>query len=215
MSESTNIINRDLFKTVFGALAFCVFVLSLVVGCGEHDSAKAPESFVLGDNDYLIDCDPAGNDSVNFACQLAYYTNRERMKHQEESDQAEYLDWSDDLARVALEYSRRMCDEGFFDHNDPQGHGMENRLQKAGVFYIKAGENLARGNDLLPSEAMVLFMNEPSCEVNHRGNVLDNDFTHTGIGTVFCGDHVFYTQLFAVFEAELLRDDNNEFCLSS
>lgn len=183
----------------------------ILFGCTPVNDTKESD-FALGKNDYQIDCDPSGDGETAFACQLAYYANRERQSHQEESDYAEPLDWSDDLAQVALDYSHRMCNEDFFDHNDPHGRGMESRLQEAGVFYVKAGENLARGDQLLPSEAMSMFMDEPACKVNHRGNVLDNDFTFTGVGTVFCGDLTIYTQLFATFNAEDLREDSNKFC---
>jgi len=86
------------------------------------------------------------------------------------------------------------------------------RKQEADIFFAKAGENLARGTDLFPSGAMAMFMDEPSCELNHRGNVLENPFTNTGSGAVFCGSKTFYTQLFATFDQEDLRDDSNEFC---
>ena len=61
---------------------------------------------------------------------MTYYTNRERRANPDESDLAEPLDWDGDLAEVAQKYCERMCDEGFFDHNDPKGHAMENRLQE-------------------------------------------------------------------------------------
>lgn len=192
---------------------FLFFWALIVLGACQTESAPEKDNdFILGEHDYYLDCDPFGDSSSALACQLAYYTNRERQSHPDESDHADPLDWDEDLAKVALKYNQRMCDEGFFDHHDPQGRGMESRLQEAGVFYVKAGENLARGTDMLPSEAMAMFMNEPPCKPNHRGNVLDNDFTHTGVGTVFCGSKTIYTQMFATFDQEHLRDDENEYC---
>jgi Cysteine-rich secretory protein family len=180
--------------------------------CVVEDDDPEAEAFVLGESDYSLSCDPTGDGADDLACQLAYFTNRQRSAFDEESDNALPLDWNNKLAATALDYSNRMCDEGFFDHKDPNGNDMENRLQDDGIFYAKAGENLARGNGMLPSEVMSLFMDEPSCQINHRGNVLDNDFTHTGVGAVFCGDKTIYTQLFATFDAEDLRDDENGFC---
>jgi len=195
-------------------LILCGLVVLIVVfsACLGEESPAEPDPFVLGDDDTPLDCDPSGEDESALACQLAYYTNRERNAHPEESDEAEPLDWSRKLAEVARRYSRRMCDEDFFDHIDPHDHGLEHRLNEAGIFYVKAGENLARGTRLHPSEAMSLFMDEPPCEPNHRGNVLDNDFTHVGVGAVFCGSKTIYTQLFATFEVEDLRTDENEYC---
>lgn len=189
-----------------------ISALLLIASCQTVQDSSNKNNFKLGDSDYSLDCDPTGSSAKAMACQLAYYTNRERQANQEEPDQADTLNWSDDLADVALDYSQRMCDEGFFDHKDPQGHSMEYRFQEAGVFYVKIGENLARGKTLLPSQAMAMFMNEPPCQMNHRGNVLDNDFTSTGVGTVICGDKTIYTQLFATFDAEDLIEDMNEFC---
>lgn len=193
-------------------VALIAWILCGVGGCSTDNPPDPLDSFVLGDSDYLLDCDPSGKDESALACQLAYYANRERQANQEESDQAESLDWNGDLAVVAQNYTERMCNEGFFDHVDPQGRRMEDRLQDAGIFYVKAGENLARGKNLSPSDAMDMFMNEPSCYENHRGIVLDNDFTDTGVGTVFCGDTIIYTQLFAAFDSDDLRTDPNEYC---
>jgi len=170
------------------------------------------EPFVLGDQDYMLDCDADGDSEEAYSCQLAYYTNRERSAHEDESDLAEPLDWDDDLAKVALDYSARMCNEGFFDHQDPDGFKFETRLHEAGITYVKAGENLARGKNMHPSKAMEMFMDEPECQPNHRGNVLDNDFIRVGVGTVFCGGMTIYTQLFATYDFEDLRFDPNEYC---
>ena len=192
---------------------FLFLLASIVLSACQFPSAPDKDNnFHLEENDHILDCDPLGDSSGALACQLAYYTNRERRANPEESDLAQPLDWDEDLAEVAKKYCERMCDEGFFDHNDPRGHAMESRLQDAGIFFVKAGENLARGTDLFPSGAFALFMGEPPCELNHRGNVLDNDFTQTGAGTSFCGSKTIYTQLFATFDQEDLRDDSNEFC---
>ena len=205
---------HDTKRQSFSRVFYLIVLLALIctVACqSELDNGKGND-FALGETDYLIDCDPAGQSASALACQLGFFTNRQRLAHPEESDQADPLDWSEDLADVALNYSERICDEGFFDHVDPSGNKMEIRLQSAGIFYVKAGENLARGTDMLPSQAMTLFMDELSCEKNHRGNILDNDFTHMGVGTVFCGKKTIYTQLFATYDEQDLRNDQNEFC---
>lgn len=199
-------------KKTFCSCLLLLILLSPFMSCVSEIEEDEPDSFSLGENDYALACNPEGNDEGALACQLAYYTNRERAAHPEESDGATSLDWDWDLADVADEYSEGMCDEGFFSHDDQQGREMEDRLKGAGIHYVKAGENLARGTDLLPGEAMAMFMNEPACEPNHRGNVLDNDFTHTGVGVAFCGGNAIYTQLFATFDIEDLREDGNEFC---
>ncbi len=192
-----------------------IILILLAMSCSDHGDLEHSDAFALAQNDYMLDCDPIGKGADSLACQLAYYTNREREGHPEESSLAMPLNWQNELATAAGQYSRRMCDENFFDHNDPRGSGIEVRLYKAGIVYVKAGENLARGTYLLPSEAMAMFMNEPPCRVNHRGNILDPDFTHIGVGAVICGTKIIYTQLFATFHPDDIREDKNEFCSPS
>lgn len=201
---------RQIHFSIF--ILFLGLALNWVSACDPAADNSDKSSFSLKASDYELSCDPIGDAEGALSCQLAYYTNRQRNDHPDESDLADPLNWSDDLSEVARDYSRTMCDEGFFDHDDPHGNGMESRFQEAGILFIKAGENLARGSKMLPDQAMTLFMNEPHCEQNHRSNVLDNDFTNTGVGVYFCGSKTIYTQLFATFDAEDLREDINEFC---
>lgn len=188
-------------------------ILSLLVFGACDEGRQEPRGiFVLSDQDTTLTCDASGSNSAAFACQLVYYANRERRHHPVESGHARDLEWDEDLASVALNYSHRMCAEGFFDHQDPQGRRVESRLADAGVFYVKAGENLARGEGLLPAEVMSLFMDEPPCAQNHRGNVLDPAFTHSGTGMVECSDKAIYTQLFAVFDVDALDSRGDGEC---
>jgi uncharacterized protein YkwD len=125
------------------------------------------------------------------------------------------LDWSADLAAAAEAYSFDMCENGFFDHVDLQGRRIGDRLDNAGIYWVKSGENLAKGDGMLPEEADRMFMAEPQCRENHRGNTLDKDFTHTGVGVVFCGNTTFYTQIFATFDVLQLRSDENAYCTNA
>ncbi|MBZ0274290.1 CAP domain-containing protein [bacterium] len=183
---------------LFIALALLAFGCAALAAC--DDSGGASESFAVKASDAPLACDPEGETPGALACRLAYYTNRERAAHPEESDFAAPLAWDADLAAVARDYSERMCDEGFFDHVDPKGASMEMRLMAAGISYVKAGENLARGRNMSPKTAVEMFMDEPSCRPNHRANVLDPEFTHVGVGVAFCRGRTVYTQLFARYE---------------
>jgi len=194
-------------------MLLCLLSGLLLLACdGTVQNITPQNDFVLGDNDYQLTCDPSGDDETALACQLAYYANRERAAHPEESDYAQPLNWNNQLAAVGAQYSQEMCDLDFFDHTDPSGRRMEDRLSQAGLYWVKAGENLARGKDLFPNQADRMFMDEPACEINHRGNILDNDFVSVGVGVVFCGDEIIYTQYFATFDEHDLRNDPNEYC---
>ena len=195
------------------ALLSLLLLVGLLLGsCGSSEQMTASNDFVSGDSDYQLSCDTTGDGEDALACQLAYYTNRERAAHVDEADYADPLDWNDGLAAVAADYSQWMCDDGFFDHVDPAGQRVGQRLKNAGVAWAKAGENLAKGVDFYPGQVMSMFMDEPSCETNHRGNVLDNDYTDVGVGVVFCGDNILYTEIFAAFSEQDLRQDRNEYC---
>ena len=190
----------------------CFFLSLCAISCDSGNQKTAVDGFVLSSSDYALTCDPAGASELSYACQLAYYTNRDRASHPLESDNAAPLRWNDDLENIAAAYSREMCDRGFFDHIDPDGATLNDRMNEAGLVWVKAGENLAKGTDMNPDLAEKMFMNEPSCQANHRGNVLDNDFTDIGVGTVFCGNDTIYTELFATFNQEDLRNDANDYC---
>jgi uncharacterized protein YkwD len=83
------------------------------------------------------------------------------------------------LARAARLHARNMARLGFFDHTDPQGRGVGERVaifDRAGRFtYI--GENIAAGQSSAVS----------ACEswigsAGHRANILDPEFTQIGAG---------------------------------
>jgi uncharacterized protein YkwD len=98
------------------------------------------------------------------------------------------LTWSDQAARVARQHSRDMESHGFFDHvSATTGLNPFQRLQKAGIAYSMAGENIAAGYpDAI--EAHESWMNSPG----HRKNVLEKGFAQLGAGVATD----YYTQTF-------------------
>ncbi len=99
-----------------------------------------------------------------------------------------------DLSRLARDYSRRMQEEDFFDHTDPQGRDAADRLLAAGFDYRHAGENIAYNYNIPdPIEtALQSWLDSPG----HRANILNPKFTQTGIGIWRAGAHFYFTQLF-------------------
>jgi uncharacterized protein YkwD len=82
--------------------------------------------------------------------------------------------------KVAHDYSQLMCDTGHFDHTGPDGSSPFERMQKGGINFQTAGENIAAGQ-ATPEEVMQSWMSSSG----HRANIL-GDFKYIGIGYVEC-----------------------------
>lgn len=88
------------------------------------------------------------------------------------------LTWYDPAAKVAKSHSQDMENAGYFDHvSATTGLNPFQRLQKGGVHFTMAGENIAAGfTDAI--EAHENWMNSPG----HRKNVLEKGFQQLGTG---------------------------------
>jgi uncharacterized protein YkwD len=109
----------------------------------------------------------------------------------------EPLEHRDDLAAVAREFSAQMIDEEFFDHVDPAGESVADRVRAADIGFTVVGENLygaeAPAGMLDHVERSVSgWMDSPG----HRENILRDVFTQTGVGMAREGDVVRVTQVF-------------------
>ncbi len=99
------------------------------------------------------------------------------------------------LRNVARAHSQDMIDRNFFDHVNPDGDHVGDRLADAGVTYAMAGENIAWNQGFADPVAVSVegWMNSPG----HRANILRSEFTHTGIGIAVTSDDAYYfTQVF-------------------
>jgi uncharacterized protein YkwD len=79
---------------------------------------------------------------------------------------------------VVRAYSKDMFLRRYFSHISPEGLSPADRLEKAGIHFLAAGENIAYAPDL--SAAHIGLMNSPG----HRRNILDPAFRHIGIGII-------------------------------
>ncbi|WP_239254648.1 CAP domain-containing protein [Listeria ilorinensis] len=91
------------------------------------------------------------------------------------------------VAKVAYSHSLDMAKNNYFDHNSPTEGALSDRLQKAGIKYTKAGENIAY-NYMDAGAAVEGWLNSEG----HRKNLLDKSFTYMGEGTY----QKYYTQNF-------------------
>jgi uncharacterized protein YkwD len=81
-----------------------------------------------------------------------------------------------ELAAVARAHSADMFARGYFSHYTPERADPFDRMKKAGIKFLTAGENLALGRTLkICHEGL---MNSPG----HRANILNPSFGRLGIG---------------------------------
>jgi uncharacterized protein YkwD len=106
------------------------------------------------------------------------------------------LNWDASLSRLARAYSQKMARENFFSHYDRSGEAVDGRAKTMRIKdWSKIGENLffcqGYGN---PSELAVRgWMKSPT----HRQNILDANYTDSGIGIAESEDgKIYITQVF-------------------
>jgi uncharacterized protein YkwD len=105
------------------------------------------------------------------------------------------LSFYEDLLPLAREYSRRMAEERFFSHTDPEGRTVQNRVEEAAIKWQMVGENLAYSSGYINPVAASLrgWMESPG----HRRNILEPDFKLTAVGVWIAADGtVYFTEIF-------------------
>jgi uncharacterized protein YkwD len=123
--------------------------------------------------------------------QIHYLVNNERRKKGLGD-----LYWDEDLAKMARNYSRQMARESFFSHFDRDGNSVVERANDSDIRgWNKIGENLffCEGYESFDALAVRGWMNSSE----HRRNILDRQFTTTGIGVAQTRDgRIYITQVF-------------------
>ncbi|HLR70429.1 MAG TPA: CAP domain-containing protein [Pseudogracilibacillus sp.] len=119
-----------------------------------------------------------------FEREVVELTNEEREKHD-----LSPLQIDQDLSNVARKKSKDMAKEGYFDHESPTYGSPFDMIKSYDIDYYAAGENIAKGQQT-PQEVVDAWMDSPG----HRENILNDDFTHIGVGFVEDGSH--WTQMF-------------------
>jgi uncharacterized YkwD family protein len=118
--------------------------------------------------------------------QMLTLLNRERARAGLKPLQADLQ-----LTQVARLKSRDMIANRYFGHNSPTYGSPFQMMQRFGVSYRTAAENLA-GNRTVET-AHISLMNSSG----HRANIMNPSFTHVGIGAVPGGSYgMMVTQLF-------------------
>lgn len=84
----------------------------------------------------------------------------------------------EELRDLARYYSNDMFSKGYFSHTSKDGLSPFDRMERVGIPFVHAGENLA----LAPSVELAMqgLMNSPG----HRANMLSDKFGRVGIGVI-------------------------------
>jgi len=99
-----------------------------------------------------------------------------------------------ELRCAARSQSRDMATRGFFDHVNPDGDDVSDRVERAGFQWIAVGENIAEGQPT-PAEVMADWMASPG----DCANILAPHCELLGVG-YFASDRPFWTQVFGTEE---------------
>lgn len=106
------------------------------------------------------------------------------------------LNWDSNLSQMARAYSQKMARENFFSHYDGDGGSVETRARDMRIKnWSKIGENLFFCEGYGNPNVMAVrgWMKSPS----HRENILNRDYTDSGIGiAVTGGGRIYVTQVF-------------------
>lgn len=100
---------------------------------------------------------------------------------------------SSQLITAARAKSKDMADNNYFSHQSPVYGGLAGLMQRFGISYRAAGENLAMNSNGSVNAAHNSLMGS----AGHRSNILSNKYSHIGIGIAIRSDGThYYTQLF-------------------
>ena len=83
------------------------------------------------------------------------------------------------LSQIAWEKCRDMASHGYFGHQSPTYGSPFEMLDRYGVKYSAAGENLAKGQKTASAVVEAWMKSE-----SHRANLLNRAYTRIGVGLV-------------------------------
>jgi uncharacterized protein YkwD len=113
-----------------------------------------------------------------------HITNEERQQRQGMLPRCP-LRWNSQTADVARAHARDLALRGFKGHVTPEGHGLRDRLETAGVAFWFAAENIAgcapdgRSSGFnTAADAIAALMSSPG----HRRSMLSRRYTELGCG---------------------------------
>jgi uncharacterized protein YkwD len=160
---------------VRAGVVLLLFALALA-GCGGPRAAEAARPDVDGCAGSWLR-PSAANDTQVRAATLCLI-NAQRARH---GDQP--LTENVRLDRAAVLHSLDMAKRQYFEHVDPDGVAPDARIVQQGYPPILVGENLAWGETVKSTPAVIvsLWMRSPG----HRANILEPQYREIGIGMAY------------------------------
>ncbi|MEA3319239.1 MAG: CAP domain-containing protein [Bacillota bacterium] len=146
--------------------------------------AQAPQQQAPQQNPEKPATEQAAGAVSEFEKKVVELTNAEREKQG-----LAPLKLDEELSKVAKEKSKDMQQNNYFSHNSPTYGSPFDMMKQFGVEYRTAGENIAQGQQS-PEEVVNAWMNSEG----HRANIMNENFTHIGVGHVEEGNY--WTQMF-------------------
>ena len=175
------------------------------VARGKNDSVGAPRAGKGAPKPRYSEPDPVGPDETESTTRVVSARAREiesleqqcldEVNRVRKRNGLQQLALLEELLPVARAYSRRMAEERFFSHDDPEGRSVKERIEEAAIKWRMVGENLAYSSGHVNPVAASLhgWMGSPG----HRANILDPNFSLTAIGVWIREDGtVYFTEIF-------------------
>jgi uncharacterized protein YkwD len=156
---------------------------------GKHPSALPPTVLYTT---YDLTQTPAGHalSELEFVERYCF----DEVNRQRQAQNLAPLVFAPEILPVARHYSRRLAEENFFSHTDPEGRTTEKRAREAGVKFLLIGENLSQAKGYLDPVPDVVqsWLSSPG----HRGNILNLEYQYTAVGVWIKDKTFFFTQIF-------------------
>lgn len=130
---------------------------------------------------------PAGVDVVGYKTELL-----SRINHLRTTNTCQPLQFEQRLEQAAQAHAEDMRDHRKLDHTGSDGATLNDRLDRVGYRYTRAGENITNWFRT-PQDVMVQWTEGPEIpDGPHRKNILNCAYTEVGIGLAYRDDGVPY-----------------------
>ncbi|QJQ95960.1 MULTISPECIES: CAP domain-containing protein [Halomonadaceae] len=110
-------------------------------------------------------------------------------------DAARPVAWNCDLAAAAEAHSRDMAENDYFSHTDPEGEGLQARVEAESYNWRAIAENIAAGQ-----ESIVEVVEGWLASPGHCANLMNDTFTEMGMARIEEAQSLrspYWTQVFA------------------
>ena len=178
-------------KNIISFFTTSVLTISLMSPINAYATETNIKSVFNADDTQASDVNIVENSNIwiisQYEQEVARLVNKERVKRG-----LAPLKYNYDLGWVARLKSKDMVNKNYFSHTSPTYGSPFNMMEKHGIKFIAAGENIAKGQRT-PAEVMNAWMNSPG----HRNNILSPIYKEIGVGVAQLKNGTYcWTQMF-------------------